>query len=225
VKFDNDSPALADRLTMSYYRVLGDSVYPNFSGSDFEGAYWVETFEDGSLSGWDEPAAIFYKPKFEKIAGTVGAFSLSLIGGNPLMAVWNGPNHAFKDNAGADATLTPTYVSLRVRGSDKTVSHGWAFFGNPNAEASGFGSFFREGGSLGFGAPTPTLVIPYTIETWYLIEYKNFKTVGASTTVDVYVDGKQKTPALPVSKATIKQVSLRNLADMSTSWIDQIIVR
>ncbi len=224
VKLEKDAPALTDRLTMSYYRVLSDSVYPNFSGDDFSAAYWVETFDDGSLSGWDPPTALFYKPKFESVTGTTGAFSLALIGGNPAMAVWNGPNHVFKDNTGADATLTPTYVSLRVRASDKTVSHGWAFFGSSSNESSGFGSFFRDGGSLSFGAPMPTIATPYAVDTWYLIEYKNFTTLGGVTTVDVYVDGKARTPALPVPKASITQVSLRNLGD-TTSWVDQIIVR
>jgi cysteine-rich repeat protein len=227
LKFDKDAPALTDRTTMSYYRVLGDSVFPNFSGNDFSGAYFVETFEDGSLSAWEAPTALFYKPKFEKLTGTIGAFSLALVGGNADMAVWNGPNHLFRDNAGATLKVAPTYVSLRVRGSDKTLNHGWAFFGRQGAETEGFGSFFRDGGTLGFGAPMPAIVVPYQIETWYLIEYKDFAyppvVGGMPGSFGVYIDGKSK-GTVPLSIQNISQISLRSLGD-TTFWVDQIIVR
>ncbi|HXK19117.1 MAG TPA: hypothetical protein VNG33_14995, partial [Polyangiaceae bacterium] len=226
VIFDKDLPALADRTTMSYYRVLSDSVYPNFAAGDFVGAYFVETFEDGSLSGWDPPTALFYKTDFAPINGTVGAFSLSLSGGNPAMAVWNGPKHTFVDNTGMDHRIAPSYVSYRVRGSDKTVSHGWAFFGSQGAEVSGFGSFFRENGTLGFGAPMPAVAIPYTVATWYLVEYKNFD--ATAKTVDVYVDGKAK-GTMPMTNPNIAQIALRSVtadAKFAISFgIDQIIVR
>ncbi len=226
VKFATDTPALADRTTMSYFRVLSDSVYPNFSGDDFVAAYWAETFDDGSLSGWDAPAALFYKPKFEKLAGTVGAFSLSLVGGNKDAGAWNGPTHVFKDNTGTDVLLNPTYVSLRVRAEDKTLSQGWAYFGQKVTQASGFGSFFREGGQLSFGQPMPVISLPYVIETWYLLEYKiTYTGVGPNKvgTAEVFIDGKDK-GALTITKAGINQVSLRNLGT-TTAWYDQLVVR
>jgi len=224
VAFDVDAPALTDRVTMSYYRVLSDSVFPNFSGDDFVGGYFVETFEDGTLAGWDAPTALFYKPKFEKVAGTVGAFSLSLIGGNANAAVWNGPIHAFTDNAGTKTRIAPTHVSLRVRGSDKTLSNGWAFFGRAGNEVSGFGSFFRENGTLGFGAPTPAAAVPYAVETWYLVEYKDFTYTRDGGTVGVYVDGKAK-GTLTMTAPDVAQLSLRNTAKDTNFWIDQIIVQ
>jgi len=230
VLLTKDGEALTDRTAMSYFRVLDNGVYPNFSGDDFVGAYWVETFEDGSLSGWDPPTALFYKPKFESVVGTVGQFSLALSGGNPAMAVWNGPKHVFSDNSGTAAPIAPTYVSLRVRGSDKTVSHGWAFFGHQGTEVSGFGSYFRDNGSIGFGAPLPSVAVPYTIETWYLIEYQEFNYTNAMVgqtppmSVHVYVDGKAK-GYLPTSSKNVSQISLRSVAANTNFWIDQIIVR
>jgi hypothetical protein len=141
--------------------------------------------------------------------------------------VWNGPRLRFKDNSGNPVSLEPSYVSLRARASDKTLNHGWVFFGNQGAEGSGFGSIFRENGNLAFGSPAIVISKPYANETWYHIEYKNFvypANVAQPGTVDVYLDGVLQTPTLPKSTRAVSELNLRSLAD-TTFWIDQIIVQ
>lgn len=223
VSFDADAPALTDRATMSYYRARRMGAFPDFLADDWEGAYFVETFEEAALTGWDPPTALFYEPTFEHITGTAGAFSMTLAGGNPAPAVWNGPKFRFKNNAGALTPVKPSYVSLRVRGSDKTLSHGWVFFGNNGAEGTGFGSLFRENGTLGFGSPTVALALPYAVETWYLIEYHDFVYAGVGGTVQVAVNGTER-GQITMNLAAFGQLSIRSLAD-TTVWIDQIVVR
>lgn len=226
VHFDADADALTDRATMSYFRVLSDSVFPNFSKADFEGAYFVETFEDGTLSGWEAPVALFYKPKFEEVDGTLGAFSLALNGGNMAQAVWNGPTHSFEDNTGTAFAPSPSYVSLRVRGSDVKANQGLVFFGHDGKEADGFGSQLRDNGTIGFGSP-PTITLSYKANTWYLIEYDEFvyPTKAQPTgSVNVKVDGKPQ-GSLDLTVANLSKISLRSLTPMTNFWIDQIIVR
>ncbi len=241
VKFDGPLPALADRTTMSFFRVAQDGAAPNFLAADFVGAYFVETFEDGTLSGWEPPVALFYKPQFDPpAAGTIGAFSLELTGGNATAGVWNGPIALFRDNTGAPTTIRPTYVSLRVRSADKTLSLGWAFFGNDskktgvdNAEASGFGSFFRPNGTFGIGSADVVNFGPsYQVETWYSIEYDGITyptsgVGGAAATVSL--NGKKLGDNMPLhlraADGGISQISLRNIGLKSSAWYDQIIVR
>jgi cysteine-rich repeat protein len=229
VTFDANVPALPDRLQMSFFRVARDGVAPDFTADDWVGAYFVETFEDSTLLGWEAPVALFYTPKFDPVKDTVGAFSLELAGANPgatpEAATWGGPKVMFRDNAGMPMQIVPSYVSLRVRGSDKTLNHGYAFFGNPGAEMSGFGSFLRpvtNAGSLTFGnAATPvTLATPYQVDTWYLIEYDLETTPGE---LHVLVNGSDK-GKLPLP-AAVGQLSLRNVGMKTSAWFDQIIVR
>lgn len=226
VSFDADADALTDRANMSYYRTRRMGEFPDFLATDWVGAYFVETFEDGVLSGWDPPTALFYDANFEHVTGTLGQFSLALVGGNPAPAVWNGPKVRFRDNAGALKALQPSYVSLMVRGSDKTLSHGWTFFGNAGptgAEASGFGSLFRENGTVGFGTGTIAFTLPYDVETWYLVEYHDFFWGGGAGTVQVSVDGRLR-GTINIGAASVGQLSLRSIGD-TTVWVDQIIVR
>jgi cysteine-rich repeat protein len=222
VHFDEDVPAPIDREMMSLFRSLTSGAFPNFSKNDWETAYFVETFEDGTLSGWNPPTALFYKPKFVKIEGTIGAFSLALEGGNPAAAVWNGPTRVFRNvSDGEIKGIGPSYVSYRVRGADLKANHGWVFFGRSGAEANGFGGFFRDNGTLGFPSP-PTKFLAYKIETWYLVEFKNFDRVA--NTVEVFVDGKTQ-GTIALGTAALNQISLRSTTADSTFWIDQIIVR
>lgn len=224
VTFDAAAPALTDRLQTSYFRTHRDGAFPAFTAADYEPAYFVETFEDGALSGWEAFADIFYDASFEAPAGTVDSYALALAGGNPAAAVWNGPKLRFKDNTGAFMPLQPNYVSLRVRGSDKTITHGQIFFGNAGSEGSGFGSFFRDNGTIGFG-PTPAMVaqfLAYQVKTWYLIEYRDFSRAVLPGTAQVYVDGKLKGP-INLGAASVSEISIRNLND-TTAWVDQIIV-
>lgn len=226
VKFDANVATITDRDKMSYWRILGDSKFPNFSAKDWAGAYFVETFEDGTLGGWSEPTALFYKPKFEKVDGTAGAFSLSLVGGNATDTVWNGPIHTFRDNGGMPSPLAPTYVSLRVRAADTKAEAGYAFFGNApkGKEASGFGSFFRDTSAIGFDLP-PTAQTTYKANTWYTIEYTDFVYNGASSKVAVSVNGTSVKKDLAVGALTMSQLALRSVTPDSTFWIDQIIVQ
>jgi hypothetical protein len=224
VHFDADAAAIDDRVKKSYWRVLGDSKFPNFSEKDFAGAYFVETFEDGTLGGWDPPTALFYKPKFEKVDGTVGAFSLSLVGGNSTLAAWNGPNHIFKDNSGMSSPVSPTYVSVRVRAATTDADAGWVFFGAKDKEAVGFGSLFRDNSSLNFDSP-PKLTASYKANTWYTIEYTNFVYQGGTSSATVSVNGKALAGMLPVGAAAFPQLSLRSTTPDSTFWIDQILVQ
>ncbi len=226
VSFDGSLTALADRARMSYFRVAYDGVAPEFVATDYLGAFFVETFESQPLAGWVPPVALFYETNFEAVEGTVGQLSLALVGGNPAAAVWNGPKHRFQDNSGSPMSLEPTYVSLRARATDKTLNHGWIFFGNQGAEGSGFGSIFRENANLAFGAPTISISQPYANETWYHIEYKNFVypvNVAQPGTVDVYLDGVLK-GTLAKSTRAVSELNLRSLAE-TTAWIDQIIVQ
>ena len=239
--FDALLPALADRAKMSFFRVTKQGAAPNFLADDFVGAYFAETFEDGTLSGWDPPVALFYTPKFDvPVDGTVGDFSLELTGGNATAGVWNGPIALFRDNTGAPTTVQPTYVSLRVRSADKTLSLGWAYFGNDtkktgvdNSEAAGFGSFFRPNGTFGIGsADVVTFGPAYQVGTWYLIEYQNitYPTTGVGGAVGtVSLNGKKVGDNMPMHLRAvdggIAQISLRNLGLKSSAWYDQIIVR
>lgn len=222
VHFDAGAAALDDRVRKSYFRTLNSSKFPNFSEKDFVGAYFVETFEDGTLSGWDPPTALFYKPKFEKVDGTVGAFSLSLIGGNADVAAWNGANHTFKDNSGMNISVAPTYVSLQVRAAVANANGGFAFFGAKNKEASGFGSSFRDNSTFAFDVP-PKLSASYKALTWYTLEYSGFDYQAG--TVKVSINGKLQADPLPIGAASFTQLSLRNTTPDSTFWIDQIIVQ
>jgi cysteine-rich repeat protein len=223
VAFDENKAALSDPLTTSYWRVQTDGAFPDFTAEDYEIAHFVETFEV-NLAGWSEPAELFYQPTFESPEGTIGTRAYALNGGNPSSSVWNGPEFLFKDNAGDPVELQPSAVSLWVRGSDKTLSHGHVFFGQPGNEDDGFGSLFRDNGTLGFGSPSVTVFQAYDIETWYFIEYKDFDySVPGSETVDVYVDGVSR-GTLSMSTPMISQLSLRNLAE-TTVWVDQIIVK
>ena len=237
VSFDANVPALPDRTKMSFFRVAYGGTAPNFTADDFQGAFYVETFEDSSISNWEAPAALFYTPKFDPVVkGTIGSYSLELSGYTDKPLVWNGPKFLFKDGTGMPTSVLPSYVSLRVRASTSTLNHGWAFFGNQGSETSGFGSFFRGGKSLGIGATGATLAPVFALailpETWHLIEYQNFTYMPAvnptSGKVDVYVDGKLQTN-LTLGTATITQIALRNYdstAKMPASaWFDQIIVR
>jgi cysteine-rich repeat protein len=232
VTFDANVAALADRTQMSFFRVTRDGVAPDFTADDWVGGYFVETFEDASLLGWEPPVALFYTPKFEPVKDSVGAFALELAGANPGAdpdaASWGGPKATFRDNQGMPMKVLPEYVSVRVRGSDKTLNHGFVFFGNANAETSGFGSFFRTavtGGTLTFGNATnlATLSAAYQVETWYQVEY-DFTTEAAMGNVIVSVDGKAQSTRLPMP-APIGQVSLRNVGMKTSAWFDQIIVR
>jgi cysteine-rich repeat protein len=226
VSFSGSLTALDDRVRKSYFRVAYDGVAPEFVAADFLGAYFVETFESQPLSGWVPPVALFYDATFEAVEGALGQHSLALTGGNPATAVWNGPKHRFQDNAGDPMSLEPTYVSLRVRALDKTLNHGWVFFGNQGTEGSGFGSIFRENGNLAFGSPTIAISKPYANETWYHIEYKNFvypANTGAGT-VEVFVDGVVQGAPLAKSTRAVSELNLRSLAE-TTFWIDQIIVQ
>ncbi|HVY32723.1 MAG TPA: DUF4215 domain-containing protein [Polyangiaceae bacterium] len=236
VSFDANVAALADRTKMSFFRVSNDGVAPNFKASDFVGAFYAETFEDSAITNWTAPSTVFYKTTFDPVMGTIGAFSLDLTGNNDKPGIWNGPKFTFRDSQGMPDSVSPTYVSLRARGSDKTVSQGWCFFGNPGAETAGFGSFFRDGvatGSLALGATGPNQMpvqtIPYKPDTWYFIEYKNFMYTPVNNptggTVDVYVDT-VKRATLTMTTPSISEINLRNLGATSSSvWFDQIIVR
>jgi len=230
VSFDGLGPRLADRARMSYFRVLHEGAAPNFLVDDFVGAYFVETFESADFMAWDAPADLFYDPVFEKVDGTIGAVSLNLTGGN--QAAWNGPKHRLRDNSGMLMAIQPTYVSVRVRGSNKTVTHGEVFFGNPSSvgnpdqEVTGFGSLFRANGTLGFGSTTVDASLAYEAETWYLIEYKNFVFGAPEGSVEVYVNGETdpQSPSTTIQAASVSQLSIRNSSD-ATVWIDQIIVQ
>jgi cysteine-rich repeat protein len=226
VSFDANVAALGDRTQMSFFRLTRQGTAPDFTADDWVGAYFVETFEDGTLSGWDAPAALFYTPAFDPVKGTVGAFSLDLAGANPTEASW-GTRVLFRDNAGMPAKLQPSYVSLRVRGSDKTLSHGWAFFGNQGAETNGFGSYFRAAGAgLGFGDPVLAFFTQYQVETWIQIEYQNFDYTKPD--VEVLVNGKSQgrlPMKVPANTGTVTQLSLRNVGMKTSAWFDQIIVR
>jgi cysteine-rich repeat protein len=226
VQFDNAKGAIdvLDRPTMSYWRVNFGGVFPNFVANDWDRAYFVETFE-GDLAGWTPFADLFYDPTFEAVEGAIGRRALALTGGNPSAGVWNGPKYGFKDHTGATANLQPTSVSLWIRGSDKTLNHGSLFFGDPGgAEDDGFGSLFRNNGTLGFGSPAIAVSMAYNANTWYFVEYKDFDyTVPGSETATVYVDGVAK-GTLDMTIPTVSQLSIRNL-DETTAWIDQIIVK
>jgi cysteine-rich repeat protein len=241
VHFDALVPALADRTKMSFFRVTKQGAAPNFLADDFVGAYFAETFEDGTLSGWEPPVALFYTPKFDMpVDDTIGDFSLQLDGGNATAGVWNGPIALFRDNDGTPTTIQPTSVSLRVRSADKTLSLGWAFFGNDskktgvdNSEAAGFGSFFRPNGTFGIGSADVVNFGPaYVVETWYLLEYRviTYPTSGVGGAVGgVFLNGKSIGSNMPLhlraADGGISQISLRNIGLKSSSWFDQIIVR
>ncbi len=221
VNFDDDKAALSDRLTQGYFRVLTDGVFPDFTVDDYEAAYFVETFEGDALTGWNPAASIFYQTSFEAPDGTIGTQALALNGANSNSAVWDGPEVVFKDNAGADMTLQPTLVSMLVRGSDAAVSHGHVFLGTATGEDDGFGSLFRDNGTLGFGSPAVSIILPYDVETWYAVEYKNFD--WAAKTVEVFVDGTSR-GTLNMTATALTQLSVRSLGD-ATAWVDQIIVQ
>ncbi|HEY3235379.1 MAG TPA: myxococcus cysteine-rich repeat containing protein, partial [Polyangiaceae bacterium] len=118
VMFDAEKAALTDRLTTSYYRVLTEGVAPNFKATDFEAAYFVETFEDQALDGWSA-AAPAYMTAYE--TGKVGNSALALSGANPSMTAWDGPRYPMVDNAGMLMTaVQPTSVSLWASASETT---------------------------------------------------------------------------------------------------------
>jgi cysteine-rich repeat protein len=239
VSFDANLPALLDRTKMSFYRIAREGTAPNFVADDWVGAYFVETFEDASLLGWDPPAPLFYKTKFDPVDGTVGAFSLELDGGNGNESAWNGPKALFRDTLGMPAAIQPTYVSLRVRSTDRTLPVGWAYFGNTSKavgdsnETLGFGSDFHTNGTLGIGSFDTTPYAPqYVANTWYLIEYENitYPATGSGGKVDhVWLNGKDLGPLtlhLKAADGGLTQVSLRNTTNKTGSaWFDQIIVR
>jgi hypothetical protein len=219
VMFDAEKAALTDRLTTSYYRVLTEGVAPNFKATDFEAAYFVETFEDQQLDGW-LAAAPAYMTAYE--TGKVGNSALALSGANPSMTVWDGPRYPMVDNAGTLMTaVQPTSVSLWASATETTKNAGYVFFGHAGMEGGSFGSLFRGNATLGFGAPTITLVQPYAANTWYFIEYKNFN--FTSNTVEALVDGVSK-GTLTMTTGVMNLLSLRNI-DASKVLIDQIIVK
>lgn len=234
VSFDTNGAAITDRATMSYYRIATDGAAPNFKASDFVGAYWAETFEDGTLSGWDGTvSALHYTTSFNAPKDTLGAFALELDRkDNPAPTAWNGPTHVFRDNAGQPVTLHPTYTSIRIRTADKTLNEGWAFWGNAKAETAGWGSFFKENGQIavGFylpvGAEQPTFAQAYTAQTWYSLEY-NLTPAGvdkANCVATINGSIKSGTPLNGV-RHDITEMVLRSLGPKSQVWYDQIIVR
>jgi cysteine-rich repeat protein len=227
VTFDANAPALADRTTMSYYRADYAGVAPDFLAGDYLGAYLVETFEDHGLPGWTPAEDLFYQTDFVGLGGTIGGFSFELSGGN---ASWNGARYEFVDGIGAATRIQPTYVSLRVRGSDTSINHGQVFLGNEGTEGLGFGSFFRTiggtTGSLSFGsnAGTALLGLPYSVETWYEVEYNVDWT---ARTVDVSIDAQDRgTFNLPsaASYTGAGQINIRNPSN-AILWVDQIVVQ
>ena len=242
VSFDANVAALTDRTKMSYFRLTREGTAPSFTADDFIGAYFVETFEDASLLGWEAPVSIFYKTKFDPVEGTIGAFSLELDGGNENAQSWNGPKFTFKDTAGMPTPIQPTYVSLRVRSADVTLPLGWAYFGNDSiatkkadAEMFGFGSDFHTNMTLGIGTLGPAVFAPSArANTWYLIEYQGitYPTTGEGGAVaEVSVNGKSLLGGLPMLHLRavdggLTQISLRNTTPKTgSSWYDQIIVR
>lgn len=226
VSFDANTPALTDRATMSYYRVAHDGQAPSFKAGDYVGAYFVETFEDASILGWEQPSAVHYATAFNAPKDTTGAFALELDRRDTAApTAWNGPRFLFKDNAGAAITIKPSYASVRIRAADKTLDEGYAFFGTPNAETNGFGSFLRNTGHIAFGHPSPVFVVPYNVATWYTIEYRDITPVGANGgTAEVFVNDKPAGTMI-ITALGITEVALRSLAPTSQVWYDQIIVR
>lgn len=238
ITFDANAPALTDRVTQSYYRVDTKGKAPAFLAGDYLDAYFVETFEDGSLGGWDMPAALHYTTAFNAPKDTIGAFALELDRkDNARPTAWNGPIHVFRDNAGQPVTLQPTHTSIRVRSADKSLNEGWAFWGNHSsgsnltAETDGWGGFMKETGQLAFGfygnpTPQPTFSQAYNAQTWYLLEY-DLTAKGANTAnVVVSINGTPK-PATPLTDVVhgVTQIELRSLDPKAQVWFDQIIVR
>jgi hypothetical protein len=220
VTFDGNAPALADRTTMSFYRVAYEGVAPDFLAGDYLGAYLVQTFEDQGMPDWTPPEDIFFETKFVAVDGTVGKFSLELTGAN---VDWKGPKYDFKDSTGSRVLIQPSYVSLQVRGSDKAVNHGEVFLGRPGSE-KGFGSRFRDmPSSLLFENSTMVhFVVPYQIETWYFIEYTDFD--WAAKTAQVTINGAAPR-ALPLGTlASVNQLNIVNTGE-ATMWVDQIVVQ
>jgi cysteine-rich repeat protein len=236
ITFDANAPALNDRVTMSYFRIASKGKAPMFTADDYVGAYWAETFEDGTLSGWDGTvSALHYTTSFNAPKDTLGAFALELDRkDSPPATAWNGPTHVFRDNSGKAVTLHPSYTSIRVRSADKTLNEGWAFWGNHDAETAGWGSFFKDNGQIAFGfykpvgAEQPNFSQVYAAQTWYTLEY-NVTPVSVNTAdVVVSINGTAKTAAsekLDGVRSDVTEIILRSLGPKSQVWYDQIIVR
>jgi cysteine-rich repeat protein len=232
VTFDANAPALTDRATMSYYRIARDGAPPSFKAGDYVGAYFAETFEDASLLGWEmkDISAVHYTTSFNAPMGTLGSYALELDRkDSPVPVSWNGPRALFRDNTGAPMTIKPSYISLRVRASDKTLEQGYAYFGALNAETDGAGSYLRAPGHIAFGPPPPataTFISPFNVNTWYTIEYRNITPVGAGATADVFINnGNKAAGQAKITTLAMSQVALRSQTAKSQVWYDQIIVR
>lgn len=220
VQFDTELPALTNRTTQSYYRVLRESAFPDFKSTDFVPAFYVETFEDKDVA-WADPPTLFYAQSYDNPTGTIGNFALKLDGGNASTAVWNGAKYPFVDNAGVAVPLAPSYVSLFARVAEAAKNAGWIFFGSSGAEANLFGSEFRTNNTLAFGSPAVAFFTNYAPNTWYHIEYTNFN--YAQRTVEVLLNGVSQ-GTLTMTDANARQLNIRSI-DATQIWVDQIIVQ